>query len=110
MRFYPKRNWLASAGVLGIVFLACKTAPPPRQIPEVAVQTIQPERVVLTTELHGRTSPFLVAEIRPQVSGLILKRLFQEGSDVQAGSVLYQIDPAPYQAADARLAGTAGTH
>jgi membrane fusion protein (multidrug efflux system) len=67
--------------------------------PEVAVVTVQPERVAITTELPGRTSAFLVAEIRPQVSGLIQKRLFTEGADVRAGEVLYQIDPAPYQAA-----------
>lgn len=99
MRFDRKANWLAAAGFLGVAFMGCKTAPPPNQIPEVAVQTIQTEQVVLTTELSGRTSPFLVAEIRPQVSGLIQKRLFQEGSDVQAGATLYQIDPAPYKAA-----------
>ena len=53
---------------------------------------------MLTTELPGRTSSYLVAEIRPQVNGLIQKRLFKEGSDVNAGQVLYQIDPAPFQA------------
>ena len=99
MRFDPKIHWLATAGLLGVVCLGCKTAPPPKQIAEVAVETIQPERVVLTTELPGRTSAFLVAEIRPQVNGIIQQRLFEEGSDVKAGSVLYQIDPAPYQAA-----------
>ncbi|NLX13194.1 MAG: efflux RND transporter periplasmic adaptor subunit [Phycisphaerales bacterium] len=67
--------------------------------PEVAVVTLQTERVALTTELPGRTSPYLVSEIRPQVNGIIQKRLFTEGSDVQAGQVLYQIDPAPFQAA-----------
>jgi len=72
--------------------------PPPR-IPEVAVVTVQPQKVVLTTELPGRTVAFRVAQIRPQVSGLIRKRLFTEGSDVKAGQVLYQIDPAPFQAA-----------
>jgi membrane fusion protein (multidrug efflux system) len=61
--------------------------------------TIQPQEVMLTTELPGRTSPYRIAEIRPQVNGLILKRLFTEGSDVQAGQELYQIDPAPFQAA-----------
>jgi membrane fusion protein (multidrug efflux system) len=66
---------------------------------EVATVTVVPQRVVLTTELPGRTSPYLIAEIRPQVHGLIQKRLFMEGSDVQAGQVLYQIDPAPFQAA-----------
>ena len=60
--------------------------------------TVKPEQVVLTSELPGRTCAYRVAEIRPQVSGLILKRLFTEGSDVKAGQVLYQIDPAPFQA------------
>jgi membrane fusion protein (multidrug efflux system) len=72
-------------------------APPP--VPEVTVVTVQPQQVLLTTELPGRTSAYLVAEIRPQVSGLIQKRLFKEGSDVKAGQLLYQIDPAPFQAA-----------
>jgi len=76
-----------------------KGGPPPGGVPEVAVVTVHPERVVITTELPGRTSAFLVAEIRPQVNGLILKRAFEEGSDVKAGDMLYQIDPAPYQAA-----------
>jgi membrane fusion protein (multidrug efflux system) len=65
----------------------------------VSVVEVKPQKVVLTTELPGRTSPFRIAEIRPQVSGLILKRLFQEGSDIKAGQVLYQIDPATFQAA-----------
>jgi membrane fusion protein (multidrug efflux system) len=67
--------------------------------PEVAVVVVQPERVLITTELPGRTSAFLVAEVRPQVGGIIKKRLFTEGSDVKAGEVLYQIDPAMYEAA-----------
>ena len=74
-------------------------SPPP---PEVAVVTTQLKEVVLTTELVGRTSAYLVAEVRPQVSGIIQKRLFKEGSDVRAGEVLFQIDPALYQAALAR--------
>jgi membrane fusion protein (multidrug efflux system) len=65
----------------------------------VATITIQSQRIALTTELPGRTSPYLVAEIRPQVNGIIQKRQFREGSDVQAGQLLYQIDPAPFQAA-----------
>jgi len=72
---------------------------PPQSNPEVAVVTVHPERVVITTELPGRTSAFRIAEIRPQVNGLILKRAFKEGSDVNEGDLLYQIDPAPYQAA-----------
>jgi membrane fusion protein (multidrug efflux system) len=65
----------------------------------VAVVTIQPQSVELATELPGRTSAYLVAEIRPQVNGIIKKRLFKEGSDVKAGQLLYQIDPAPFQVA-----------
>ena len=73
--------------------------PPPPPIPEVATVTIQTQRAVLTNELPGRTSPYRVAEIRPQVSGIILKRLFEEGVEVKAGAILYQIDPAHFQAA-----------
>ncbi len=73
-------------------------APPAAAVPEVVVATVTPQRVVLTTELPGRTSSYLVSEIRPQVNGLIQKRLFTEGADVKAGETLYQIDPAPFQA------------
>lgn len=82
--------------------VACKsqtttaTATPPT---EVGIVTLITERIVLTTELPGRTSAYQVSEIRPQVSGLILKRNFKEGADVKAGALLYQIDPAQYQAA-----------
>ena len=91
--------------LLGIFLLltvaGCKQkgGPPQRGVPEVAVVTVHPERVVITTELAGRPSAFRVAEIRPQVNGLVQKRLFTEGSDVKAGDLLYQIDPALYQAA-----------
>jgi membrane fusion protein (multidrug efflux system) len=74
-----------------------KTEPPP-QAPEVVVMAIQPQQVSLTTELPGRTIAYRVAEIRPQVSGLIQKRLFTEGARVKAGELLYEIDPAPYAA------------
>jgi len=66
---------------------------------EVAVVEVRPQRVAITTELPGRTSAYLVAEVRPQVGGIIQKRFFTEGSDVKAGDILYQIDPATYQAA-----------
>ena len=69
-----------------------------RTPPEVGVVTVTPQRVALTTELPGRTSAYLVAEVRPQVGGIILRRLFTE-TDVKAGEVLYQIDPSTYQAA-----------
>lgn len=71
-------------------------SPPP---PEAAFVTITPRPFELTTTLPGRASAFLVAEIRPQVNGIIQKRAFQEGSDVKAGQLLYQIDPAPFQVA-----------
>ena len=77
---------------------AAAKAPPPAP-PEVGVVVVQPQRVSLTMELPGRTSPYLIAEVRPQVSGIIQKRIFTEGSDVKAGQVLYRIDPATYQAA-----------
>ncbi len=98
-------NWrmtwrLAAAGLLVAAFVGCKKPLPPRMpVPEVAFVTVAPERVVLTTELPGRINAYLVAEIRPQVNGLIKRRFFQEGTDVKAGSTLYQIDPAPYKAA-----------
>src|SRR5512137_1768858 len=87
--------------VLGLITPGCgsQQAATPPAVPEVATVTVQAKRVVLTTELPGRTSPYFVAEIRPQVNGIIQKRLFDEGSDVKAGQVLYQIDPAPFQAA-----------
>ncbi|VYT83216.1 multidrug efflux RND transporter periplasmic adaptor subunit AcrA [Metakosakonia massiliensis] len=68
------------------------------QAPEVGVVTLKSEPLQITTELPGRTSAYRVAEVRPQVSGIILKRNFTEGSDVEAGVSLYQIDPATYQA------------
>jgi membrane fusion protein (multidrug efflux system) len=71
----------------------------PAPVPEVATVSIEPRPVELTTELPGRTSAYLVAEIRPQVNGIVQKRHFREGSDVEAGQLLYQIDPAPFQAA-----------
>lgn len=64
----------------------------------VTVVTLQPESVTLTRELPGRTNPFLVAELRPQVSGIVQKRLFTEGGLVKAGQALYQIDDATYRA------------
>ncbi|MFM4974409.1 efflux RND transporter periplasmic adaptor subunit [Aeromonas rivipollensis] len=65
----------------------------------VDVVTLHAAPLQLMSELTGRTAPLRVAEVRPQVNGIILKRLFTEGSDVKAGQLLYQIDPAVYQAA-----------
>ncbi len=74
-------------------------SPPMMGPPEVAITVVQPTPVVLTQELPGRTSPCLVAEVRPQVGGIVKKRFFVEGADVKAGDVLYEIDPDPYRAA-----------
>ncbi|MCC6696815.1 MAG: efflux RND transporter periplasmic adaptor subunit [Candidatus Hydrogenedentes bacterium] len=96
----------ALLGVLALPFFLESTgsaqppqggAPPPP--PEVAVLEIQTEKITLTTELPGRTSAYLVAEVRPQVSGIIQSRKFTEGSLVEEGEVLYEIEPAPYKAA-----------
>ncbi|HQV07987.1 MAG TPA: efflux RND transporter periplasmic adaptor subunit [Thauera sp.] len=70
--------------------------PPP---PAVTVMTLKTESVPMVAELPGRTTSFLIAELRPQVTGIVTERAFNEGSEVKAGQVLYRIDPAPYQAA-----------
>ncbi|BDU75570.1 efflux RND transporter periplasmic adaptor subunit [Mesoterricola sediminis] len=98
-----RKGWIVNGlagGAVGIAaLLGCKSAPPPAMTSEVAFVVIQPRKAALTTELPGRTAPYQVAEVRPQVNGLIQKRLFEEGTDVKEGAVLYQIDPVPYQAA-----------
>jgi membrane fusion protein, multidrug efflux system len=71
----------------------------PTMTPEVSVITVTPSKVALTSELKGRTTASMAAEVRPQVGGIIKERLFTEGSEVKKGQVLYQIDPASYQAA-----------
>jgi membrane fusion protein (multidrug efflux system) len=105
MQFMYRTAVFASVGILAasLLLAGCgkKQAPvgPPQGPPEVGVITVQLQRVTLTTELSGRTSPQHIAEVRPQVGGIVQKRLFTEGSDVKAGQALYQIDPASYQAA-----------
>lgn len=71
---------------------------PHAQVPHVLVHVVASAPLSVTTELPGRTSAFRIAEVRPQVSGIILHRNFTEGTDIQAGESLYQIDPATYQA------------
>jgi membrane fusion protein (multidrug efflux system) len=89
--------------LLAIVALgACsnaKTPAPAPQVPEVSVITVHRGSVPITTELPGRTSAYLVAQVRARVDGIVLKRDFKEGGEVKAGQRLYQIDPAPYIAA-----------
>ena len=75
------------------------SAPQARPTPQVGVVTLQAQAYALTSEVPGRTSAYRIAEVRPQVNGIIQKRLFTEGSEVKAGQQLYQIDPATYEAA-----------
>src|SRR3970040_1041347 len=101
------RNTLVANLVLLAAFLAgcnrtqatAPAAPPP--LAEVGFVTIEPRRVALTMELPGRTSAMLVAEVRPEVGGIVRKRLFTEGADVKQGEVLYEIEPSSYGAAHA---------
>lgn len=103
--YKPLRGAVIGMALMGFLLtVGCDSGPgnragTPPQTPEVAVVTIAPRHLELTTTLPGRTSAFLLAEIRPQVNGIIQKRAFQEGSDVKAGQLLYQIDPAPFQVA-----------
>ncbi|UFS70185.1 efflux RND transporter periplasmic adaptor subunit [Geomonas sp. RF6] len=102
----------AAVLVTGALLTGCEkkaaAGPSQQKMPpaEVGVVTVQPQSVALTTELPGRTSAYLVAEVRPQVGGIVQKRLFTEGADVKEGEVLYQIDPATYQAAYASAKAT----
>ena len=96
-------NLILAVGILVAVLAltGCgnsKANQPQGGAPGVAVVVMKEEPVTITTELPGRTSAHLMAEVRPQVNGVIQKRFFTEGDDVKAGEVLYQIDPAPYQA------------
>lgn len=93
------------------VLTACGEAPggpPPMSTgaPQVAVVTLRPQRLPLTTELPGRVAAAVSAEVRPQVTGVVQKRLFTEGGNVRSGDLLYQIDPVTYQAAVASAEAT----
>lgn len=101
MQFKPAVTALVSAVALATLLSGCnkeEATAPAAQAPQVGVVTLQPQAFTLTSELPGRTSAYRVAEVRPQVNGIILKRLFKEGSEVKAGQQLYQIDPAVYEA------------
>lgn len=103
MQGKKKYVFLVASFIAVSMLVGCQTKKPKvsqtSTLPEVSVITIQTQKVVLTSELPARTSAYLVAEVRPQVNGIIQKCLFTEGSDVHAGEILYQIDPAPYRAA-----------
>ncbi len=103
--------YLKSSLILAIVLLlaGCQreaSAPPAMPPPAVTAITVQAEAVTLTRELPGRSAPFLVAEVRPQVTGLVQKRLFDEGAMVEEGQPLYQLDDATYRAVYERTKAT----
>lgn len=106
-RAVPRRALLSSTLVAisaALMLTACGKTPTPGmssgagEPPEVGVITVQPQTVAITSELSGRTVANTVAEIRPQIGGIVHSRLFREGGEVKAGELLYQIDPAVYQA------------
>ena len=105
--FHPRPVVASACLVVAIATTGCKSsqssaeAAPPAKAPaaQVGVYVVSPQALPVTTELPGRTSAFEIAEVRPQVGGIVKKRLFTEGADVKAGTQLYQIDPATYQAA-----------
>ena len=104
------RRPLALVAVASLLLAACSGEQAPMQMPtpEVTVVTLKAQPVPLTRDLAGRTVPFVVAEVRPQAPGIVEKRLFEEGSLVKAGEVLYQLDDASYRAArDAAAANLA---
>jgi membrane fusion protein (multidrug efflux system) len=91
-----------AAALAALTLAACGPATQPKAAPappQVAVVTVHRSSVPMTVELPGRTSAHVVAQVRARVDGIVLKREFQEGSDVKAGQRLYRIDPAPYVAA-----------
>ena len=94
---------ICAIGVAGLVLSACdnrnSTSAAASAVVEVGVVTLAVSDIPLEAELPGRTSAFRKAEVRPQVSGIIQKRLFEEGASIKAGEPLYQIDPATYEAA-----------
>lgn len=103
-KFFAK--YLVTAAVLlSLIILVllggCSAGDPAPEVaaPKVSVITVEPKSQVRTTELAGRTQAFMVAEIRPQVGGIVQQRLFVEGAEVKAGQALYQLDAAPYKAA-----------
>ncbi|MDD2047931.1 efflux RND transporter periplasmic adaptor subunit [Pseudomonas putida] len=100
MQFKPAVTALVSAVALATLLSGCKKeeAAPVAQAPQVGVVTLQTQAYTLTSDLPGRTTAYRIAEVRPQVNGIILKRLFKEGTEVKEGQQLYQIDPSVYEA------------
>lgn len=97
-----RARFVISAFVALALLTGCGKSAQPAAVPDapqVGVLTVKPQRVAIKTLLPGRTAPTVIAEVRPQVTGLIRSRNFREGAEVKAGATLYQLDPATYQAA-----------
>jgi membrane fusion protein (multidrug efflux system) len=104
LRFHP--HWLPAAAALAVALVLVACSPSQADsgagaspAPVVGVITVQAQDLALSTELAGRTTPYLIAEVRPQVSGLVQARSFGEGAEVKAGQTLYQIEAARYESA-----------
>lgn len=108
MRRTPMTYSVMTIAALVMISACSKSAPPPPPIPTVGVLTVTQEPVTLTTELPGRIAAVETSEVRPQVAGVIRRRLFTEGSLVRAGQVLYEIEDAPYRAALGSAQGQLG--
>ena len=101
MNFRPSRRLGYALPLAALIVAGCQEPQDTvvHKVPDVGVVTLHNEDVLLSSDLPGRTSAYRVAEVRPQVSGIIQKRFFNEGAQVSKGQQLYQIDPASYQAA-----------
>ncbi|WP_342153655.1 efflux RND transporter periplasmic adaptor subunit [Methylorubrum sp. SB2] len=101
----PRSRWTVPATLLVsaviVAVSACNeqkaAAPVPAPPPEVSVVSVKPQPIPYVRDLPGRVAPMRIAEVRSRVSGLVVKRLFEQGSQVNEGDILYKIDPAPYQ-------------
>lgn len=114
-RLFGARPTALAAGVVLVALSACNqkqqaAAPVPGPIPEVNIVTVHEQPIPYVRDLPGRVAPLRIAEVRSRVSGLVVKRTFEQGSLVKEGDVLYKIDPAPFevelQSAEAALART----
>ena len=99
-QFFIAAGFAVAAGIAVLSGYVKPTAAavPPVGPPEVGVLVVQPQKVALTIELAGRAFPYVAAEVRPQIAGIVKQLLFQEGADVGAGEALYRVDPATYHA------------
>ncbi|MFJ3684466.1 efflux RND transporter periplasmic adaptor subunit [Pseudomonas sp. NPDC090208] len=92
------RRLLLCAGLAALTACGAPSAPPQTLSPRVSVETVRPQPLTLTTELNGRLVSPRTAEVRARVAGIVLQRVYREGSDVKQGDVLFRIDPAPFRA------------